>query len=119
MTTRTVPVEAVRPSLLPRVDPKHLVTFLITLVLVLGEWRYGILGDYERLAAALLTCLVAEAVLSKVVRGEMAALSSAYISGISLSLLIKPAPGLLWPFLLGAFLARGQIWQRRRTSLCL
>lgn len=104
MTRAAARIEALR-SRLPKVDPKHLVTFLITLILVLGEWRYAILGGYERLAAALTACLVTEAVLSRVIRGRMAALSSAYISGISLALLTKPQPGLLWPFLLGGFLA--------------
>jgi enediyne biosynthesis protein E5 len=97
-------VEALRARL-PGIDPKHLVTFLITLILVLGEWRYSILGGYERLAAALGACLVTEALLSRVVRGKMARLGSAYISGISLALLTKPQPGLLWPFILGGFLA--------------
>lgn len=97
-------IEALRARL-PRLDPKNLITFLITLILVLGEWRYSILGGYDRLAAALGACLVTEALLSKVVRGKTARLGSAYISGISLSLLTKPAPGLLWPFILGGFLA--------------
>lgn len=90
---------------LPRADPKNLIILLITLILVLGEWRYAILGGYERLAAALGAALVAEAVLSRVVRGRAARLGSAYITGISISLLTKPSPGLLWPFILGGFLS--------------
>src|SRR2546430_1240689 len=34
-------------------DPRYPVSFLITLILVLGEARYGILGGYDRLVAAL------------------------------------------------------------------
>lgn len=97
-------IEALRARL-PSADPKNLVTFLITLILVLGEWRYSILGGYDRLAAALGACLVTEALLSRVMRGEVARLGSAYISGISLALLTKPQPGVLWPFILGGFLA--------------
>ena len=87
------------------IDPRYLIVFLITLVLVLGEARYGILGGYDRLATTLGICLVTEVVLSWWLRGRVANLASAYITGISLSLLIKPQANILWPFALGAFLA--------------
>lgn len=87
------------------IDPRYLIVFLITLVLVLGEARYGILGGYDRLATALGVCLITEIVLSWWLRGKIANLASAYITGISLSLLIKPQANILWPFALGAFLA--------------
>ena len=86
-------------------DPRYLVSFLITLILVLGEARYGILGGYERLVTALGVCVAAELVLSRLIRGRVASLQSAYVTGISLALLLKPQAGLLWPFALGAFLA--------------
>lgn len=95
---------SLRP-LLARVTPKHLIIFLITVILVVGEWRYSILGGYERLAATLGACLVTEAALSRLIRGKLVSLSSAYVSGISLALLLKPQAGLLWPFWLGGFLA--------------
>lgn len=90
-----------------RLDPKYLIVFLITLVLVVGEARYSILGGYERLATTLGTCMATEALLSWWLRGRVANLSSAYITGISLALLIKPQANILWPFALGAFLAIG------------
>jgi enediyne biosynthesis protein E5 len=86
-------------------DPKYLIVFLITLVLVVGEWRYGILGGYQRLATSLGVCVVTEVLLSWWLRGRVANVSSAYITGISLALLIKPEANILWPFALGAFLA--------------
>ena len=86
-------------------DPRYLVSFLITLILVLGEARYGILGGYDRLVTALGVCVAAELVLSRLIRGRVASLQSAYVTGISLALLLKPQAGLLWPFALGAFLA--------------
>lgn len=86
-------------------DPRYLIIFLITLILVLGEWRYAILGGYDRLATALGVCLLTEAALSRLVRGRGARLASAYITGISLSLLTKPQAALLWPFALGGFLS--------------
>jgi len=90
---------------LGRLDPRYLVSFLITLVLVVGEARYGILGGYDRLAVALGVCVATELALSRWLRGRFVNPQSAYITGISLALLIKPRVDLLWPFALGGFLA--------------
>ena len=87
------------------IDPRYLIVFLITLVLVLGEARYGILGGYDRLATTLGVCVVTEIILSWWLRGKIANLASAYVTGISLALLTKPQANILWPFALGAFLA--------------
>ena len=92
---------------LVRVNPRYLIIFLITLILVLGEWRYAILGGYERLATTLGVCLATETVLSLLMRGRWANLGSAYISGISLALLVKPQSNLLWPFVMGGLLTIG------------
>ena len=86
-------------------DPKHFQTFLITLVLVVGEARYSVLGGYDRLVAALGACLVTEVALSLYLRGKWPSLMSAYVSGISMALLTKPQGGVLWPFAVGGFLA--------------
>jgi Na+-translocating ferredoxin:NAD+ oxidoreductase RnfD subunit len=106
------PVEAgmrsSRPGLwgaLGRIDPRYLIAFLITLVLIAAQLRYHMVGGYDRLVIALLACLVTEALLSKFVRGEVTNLLSAYISGLSLTLLTKPQGGVLWPFVAGGFLA--------------
>lgn len=90
---------------LGRADPRWLISFLITLVLVVGEWQYRILGGYERLALTLGVCMAAELALSRLLRGRWTSLQSAYITGISLALLTKPQSNVLWPFALGAFLA--------------
>ncbi|MDX1396113.1 MAG: hypothetical protein R3195_17160 [Gemmatimonadota bacterium] len=90
-----------------RLNPKHLIIFLITLILVLGELRYSILGGYERLVATLGSCLATEALLARMLGDRKPSYSSAYISGISLALLIKPQAGLLWPFWLGGILSIG------------
>src|SRR5438093_3245939 len=90
---------------LGRMDSRYPVSFLITLILVLGEARYGILGGYDRLIAALGVCTATELILSRLLRGRFANVQSAYITGISLALLIKPRTDLLWPFVLGGFLA--------------
>lgn len=86
-------------------DPRYLIVFLITLVLVAAQVRYHMAGGYDRLALALAVCLATEALLSWFDRGRIVNLQSAYISGISLTLLIKPQGGALWPFVLGGVLA--------------
>ena len=87
------------------IDPRYLIAFLITLVLVAAQFRYHMVGGYERLGVALATCMAVEALLSWFVRGKVVNLQSAYISGISLTLLLKPQGGALWPFMLGGFIA--------------
>lgn len=86
-------------------DPRYLISFLITLVLVVAQLRYHVIGGYERLALALTACMATETVLSWFTRGKLVNLQSAYISGISLTLLLKPQGAALWPFLLGGYLA--------------
>ena len=86
-------------------DPRYLIAGLITLVLIAAQLRYHILGGYDRLVFALLACTATEALLSLFTRGRIVNLQSAYISGISLTLLLKPQGGALWPFVIGGFLA--------------
>ncbi len=111
MTRPTQATVAQQPALLhwwnrgAQLDPRYLIAFLITLVLVVAQLRYHMVGGYDRLALALLTCTATEALLSWFDRGRIVNLLSAYISGISLTLLIKPQGGALWPFALGGFLA--------------
>jgi enediyne biosynthesis protein E5 len=88
-----------------KLDSRYLIAFLITLVLVAAQVRYHMLGSYDRLVLALGVCMATEALLSWFDRGKVVNLLSAYISGISLTLLIKPQGGALWPFVLGGFLA--------------
>ena len=114
---------------LGQLDPRYLVSFLITLILVLGEWRYGILGGYDRLAITLGGCVLLELAFARFTRARAASVASAYVTGISLALLLKPQAGLLWPFAAGAFLAiaskyvltyRGKhLWNPSNFAICL
>lgn len=88
-----------------KLTPPWMISILITLILALGEWRYQIIGGWERLALALGLAMVLEAILGFVVRGRLPNVQSAYVSGISATLLTKPASGVLWPVAFVALLA--------------
>jgi Na+-translocating ferredoxin:NAD+ oxidoreductase RnfD subunit len=109
----------VPPTSSLKIDPRYLIAGLITLVLVAAELRYNMVGGYQRLAVALGTCVATEALLSWFTRGKIVNLQSAYISGLSLTLLIKPQGATLWPFVLGGFLAIGSkyVLQYRNNHL--
>ena len=111
-----------------RIDPRYLITFLITLVLLAAQLRYQMFGGYERIAMALGVCVATEAALSWFDRGRVVNLQSAYISGISLSLLLKPQGYALWPFAIGGFLAisskyvlryrENHLWNPTNFAIC-
>ncbi|MDF1837899.1 MAG: RnfABCDGE type electron transport complex subunit D [Planctomycetota bacterium] len=86
-------------------SPKTLITLFITLILVIGEWRYGITGGYDKLALTLGSCVITEIVLSLFLLKKWPGLQSAYITGTSLSLLLRPAGGLYWPYIVAAALS--------------
>ena len=110
------------------IDPRYLIAFLITLVLLAAQLRYHAAGGYDRLVLSLAVCTATEALLSWFDRGKVVNLQSAYISGISLTLLTKPQGGALWPFMLGGFLAisskyvlryRGShLWNPTNFAIC-
>ena len=103
-TTVSTSTTQSRPSWL---DAKTLLALFITLILVVGEVSYGVVGGFEKLALTLGTCVVVELALSRWLTGKSGSLQSAYISGISLVLLVRPQSGLVWPFVVGAALSIG------------
>jgi Na+-translocating ferredoxin:NAD+ oxidoreductase RnfD subunit len=116
MTFATASVDATRRQWGRQLDPRYLIAGLITLVLVVAQLRYHVVGGYERLALALGVCVATEALLSWFDRGHVVNLLSAYISGISLTLLLKPQGSALWPFVLGGILAIASKYVLRRRD---
>ncbi len=90
---------------LPAVPSPWIFASLLTLILVVGQYFFRIVGGYERLAVALGSAIGAELVLSRLLRGRWPNTLSAYISGNSIAVLTKPATSLLWPFAVGSLLA--------------
>ncbi|MCB9914287.1 MAG: hypothetical protein H6828_03935 [Planctomycetes bacterium] len=103
-----------RMSLLQRfTTPKSLITMFITLILVVGEARYGALGGFHKLVITLGTCVLTELALGFFVRGVMPPLQSAYITGMSLSLLLRPVDGQDWLYAAAAMLSIGSKYALR------
>jgi Na+-translocating ferredoxin:NAD+ oxidoreductase RnfD subunit len=86
-----------------RLDNRYIAPLFISFILLVGHLFYGILESYERTALAIVCALVAELVLGRIFYGKWLNLSSAYISGISVGILIRsPA---FWPYALCSVLS--------------
>ena len=86
-----------------RLDNRYIPPLFITFILVMGHFLYGILESYERTALAIVAALVTELVLGRIFFGKWLNLSSAYITGISVGILIRsPA---FWPYALCSVLS--------------
>jgi Na+-translocating ferredoxin:NAD+ oxidoreductase RnfD subunit len=86
----------------------YLAPILISCILAGGSLRYGILEDHGGTLVAIITSIIAEILLSLFATGRFPHLASAYITGISVGILLR-APtttGLLpWPYALCSLLA--------------
>ncbi len=84
-------------------ENRYVPPVFITLILLGGQLSYGILESYERTLLAIATAMAAELILGRVFLGKWLNLSSAYITGISVGILVRsPA---FWPYAVGAALA--------------
>jgi len=84
-------------------DNRYIAPLFITTILVIGHFAYGILESYERTALAIAAALLAEMVLGRIFFGKWINLASAYISGISVGILLRsPA---FWPYALCSVLS--------------
>lgn len=106
MTTTTPSASLPEPNAFQRwfagLSPKWLITLMITLILVVAQIKVDLLASYWILPATLGAAVGTELVLSSFVRGRRTSIQSAYISGISMTILTKPQQDFLWPFVLGA-----------------
>jgi Na+-translocating ferredoxin:NAD+ oxidoreductase RnfD subunit len=104
MSQSAAPVDALQASRWKlSLDNRYLPPFFITTILVVGHFAYGILEGYEITAIAIVSALIAELVLGRIFFGKWINLASAYISGLSVGILIRsPA---FWPYALCSVLA--------------
>ena len=86
-----------------RFDNRYVAPLFITCILLVGHLSYGILESYEKTALAIASAIIAELVLGRIFFGKWLNLASAYITGISVGILIRsPA---FWPFALCSVLS--------------
>lgn len=76
---------------------------LIIVILFGAHWSFGVLRGYEAVALAVASTVAAEFALRRVLTGQPPQLASAYISGISISILVRSP--LLWPYVLGGLIS--------------
>src|SRR6476660_4603441 len=81
-----------------RLDNRYIPPLFITLILVMGHFLYGILESYQRTALAIVVAIITELILGRIFFGKWLNLASAYITGISVGILVRsPA---YWPYAL-------------------
>lgn len=86
-----------------RYNKKYTPPLLITAILLGAHLSFGILESYGRLLTAIGASFITEAVLHRLVVGEWRNMSSAYISGISVGILVRSP--FFWPYALCAMIS--------------
>ncbi len=75
---------------------RYVPPIFISIILLTGHFTFGILESYEAILLAVGSAMATDLILSRFILGTWKNVSSAYISGISVSILIRSI--LLWPF---------------------
>ena len=85
------------------IENRYLPPMLITAILLTGQFSFGFLESFTRTALAISVSMLFELVLGRLTYGRFPHLASAYISGISVGILIRsPA---FWPYALCSAIA--------------
>lgn len=81
-----------------RFDNRYVAPLFITCILLVGHLSYGILESYKKTALAISVAIITELILGRIFFGKWLNLASAYITGISVGILVRsPA---YWPYAL-------------------
>lgn len=99
MTTPAFPA----PRSFFRLDNRYLAPVLVTLVLVMGQVTFAFLESWSRTFLAIAIAILTEVVVGRLFWGRWPHLASAYISGISIGMLIRSPE--FWPYALCAALS--------------
>src|SRR5271170_4158875 len=84
-------------------DNRFIPPIFITLILLVGQLSFGMLESYRKTLLAIVVSLLAELTLGRIFVGKWPHLASAYITGISVGILVRsPA---FWPYALCALTA--------------
>jgi Na+-translocating ferredoxin:NAD+ oxidoreductase RnfD subunit len=92
----TTPLEVPQWKRLLSLENRYIAPIFITLILLVGDLSFGILESYQKTLLAIAASIVAELILSRLFFGKWPNIASAYITGISVGILIRsPAH---WPY---------------------
>jgi enediyne biosynthesis protein E5 len=81
-------------------ENRYLAPLFITCILIVGHLSFGMLESWKKTGIAIVASLLTELILSRVFVGKWPILASAYISGISVGILVRsPA---FWPYVVCA-----------------
>jgi enediyne biosynthesis protein E5 len=81
-----------------RLDNRYVAPIFITCILIGGHLSFGMLESYQKTALAIVASILADLVLGRVFFGRWPNVASAYITGISVGILVRsPA---FWPYIL-------------------
>jgi Na+-translocating ferredoxin:NAD+ oxidoreductase RnfD subunit len=84
-------------------ENRFLPPLLITGILISAQFSFGILEGYERTGAAILTAIAAELALGRITHGRWVNPASAYITGISVGILVRSP--FLWPYVFASLIS--------------
>jgi enediyne biosynthesis protein E5 len=91
------PIEVAKPPRF-RFDNRYVAPLFITFILLIGHIFFGILESYNKTLLAIGSAIVVELILGRIFFGKWLNLASAYITGISVGILVRsPA---YWPYVL-------------------
>lgn len=118
------------PSLVSRffsIDNRYLPPVFITTILLVGQLSFGLLESLSRTLLAIGTSMLFDLVLGRVVYGRIPNLASAYITGISVGILVRSPEH--WPYALTSAIAitskyvirwHGRhIWNPSNLAICV
>ena len=84
-------------------DNRYIAPMFITCILVVGQISFGFLESYKKTGIAIAVSLIGESILGRIFTGKWPNLASAYISGISVGILVRsPA---IWPYVVCALIS--------------
>ena len=92
-----------KPTEFLQVLNKYSAPIFISLILLAGHLSFGILESYTTVILAIVASIITDLVLVRLFFGKWKNLASAYISGISVSILIRSM--FYWPYILTAMIS--------------
>jgi Na+-translocating ferredoxin:NAD+ oxidoreductase RnfD subunit len=108
------------------IENRYLPPIFITLILLVGQVSFGVLESFSRTLLAIATAMAFELVLTRLVYRRWPVLASAYITGISVGILIRSPE--FWPYALTSAIAitskyavrwRGRhLWNPSNFAIC-